>query len=327
MPYGFRKPPGWERGKTVSPVPPPARMNRGPGAMRRPPPPPAPIRARAAGTATARQGVGSRATSPRQGSATLPQSTTLSSDEDVTSSAKSSETHTSSSFVEVAGSAIDSAMGEADETKEKNPNRAILVAVVVTVLLGGLTYLFIDWYRKKELRIEAADVPRLVHVVQEVQGWRKVNYISAFIMFLTGAAVMLAAVFYRRYRAEKARRHDGVFWFMSTSSILSGVLFVLYRIRARRRKALRKALEYAARHPSRLKHKIVGALLFFLVFGLLWYRRRIHALHIKKKKSHMTETMQTKKDTQEVEVMPKEHILTADQQGSLKRAVPKSQKD
>ncbi len=244
----------------------------------------------------------------------------------VTGSAKSSETHTSSGVAEEIESVLDSAMDSAkSRVKQPRTNRAAAFTVVIVILFGGLTYLFVDWYRRKELRIEAQDVPRLAHVVNELQGWRKVNIISFFIMFLTGAAVMLSAVFYRRFRAEKARRHDGVFWTLSSMSILSGFLFILYSIRRRRRKALRKAMEYAAKHPSRLKHKILAVLLFVVVVGLLWYRRRIHRMHVQKKKAHIE--AKRRNQIQEVDVIPQEKILQADTSGNVQKAIPKAQKN
>ena len=240
-------------------------------------------------------------------------------------SEKSSEVHTSKGGVEGICNAIDSAVELSREQTGSQPSqtsgsRAAIFVVFVLSMLGGVTYMFVDWYRKRELKLEAMETPRLVHAVDEVQGWRKANYIAVVIMAFTGAGVMLAAVFFRRYRAEKARNLDSTYWGLAISSIFTLGLYILYRIRQRRRKALRKALEYAAKHPSRLKHKIIGALLVIFTVGLLWYRRRVHALHIKRKKTHMESIRPA--DNGHIEVMPKEPVLKANQDNVVKRASP-----
>ncbi len=220
---------------------------------------------------------------------------------------------------------MDSAMMEdKSQTKTNRGNRAATMAIILVVLFGGLTYVFTDWYRKKELRIESQDTPHLAHAVNEVQGWRRANMLAVFIMFITGAGVMLGAVFYRRFRAERARTLDGTYWFLATMSIVSGFLYFIYRIRQRRRKALRKAMEYAAKNPSRLKHKIIGGLLIILIIGLLWYRRRMHALRVKRKKAHIL--LKKEKDVQNQEVIPQETVLQANvEKGTIEKAVPKKQ--
>ena len=77
------------------------------------------------------------------------------------SGTRTSTTHTSSGMVEEMGSVLDSAMdSEKSQVKEPRPHRAAAFALIAIVLFGGLTYMVVEWYKKKELRMEAMDVPR-----------------------------------------------------------------------------------------------------------------------------------------------------------------------
>ncbi len=120
-------------------------------------------------------------------------------------------------------------------------------------------------------------LPRLVHVVEEVQPWGKGNFVAAGIMTLTGAGIILGLISYRRVRAERAAQLDATFWLLCVMSITSGVFYTVYRMRQRRRAAARRALRNVLRNPSRLKEIIVYSSLAVLVVGLILYRRYARA--------------------------------------------------
>ena len=187
--------------------------------------------------------------------------------------------------VEDVASALDSMMdGEQDPDTKASANRYAARALVLIVCLGAFTWMATDYWTKKEAQLQESELPRLAHRVDEFQGWRRPNLVGFVIMTFFGAGVVMIIGYYRRVRAEKARRHDSVFWFLSSSSLLSLAVFILYRRRERRRSAARKAMKYAARHPSRIKHYFVGTCLVLIVLGLLYYRRRMHAKHMAKRK-------------------------------------------
>ncbi len=128
-------------------------------------------------------------------------------------------------------------------------------------------------------RVGETDVPRLAHVVEEIQPWKEANYIAAGVMLMTFFAMVLGMITYRRVRAQRARQLDPTFWFLCAMSVLSGILFVLYRMRERKRHRARQAVR-GMTTPSRISEVALFASLLLLMVGLLLYRRYTHSLHV-----------------------------------------------
>ncbi len=161
----------------------------------------------------------------------------------------------------------------------------------VLVLIFGTVVVFTETFKKKPTS-EQAEVPRLAHAVQEVQGWRRGNYIAAAIMVAMFALILFALMGYRRVRAERARQMDTVYWGLTISSFVALVLFILYRRRERKRSAMRKQMKMLSKNPPKQKILIVWGLFALIVIGLLWYRRRLHARRLERKKKKKLKQLQ-----------------------------------
>ncbi len=164
---------------------------------------------------------------------------------------------------------------------------AIVGPLAFLLLLGAVLYTFTEYYRSSQNALSEKEVPKLTHVVDEVQGWRRMNYVAAAVMLLMFAVIVVGMMWYRRVRAERARQLDSVYWGLCLSSLASVPIFVLYRRRRRRQDEVRRQMKALAKNPPKTRLFVIWGAILLLVSGLVWYRRRAHARHLARKKDRM----------------------------------------
>ena len=157
------------------------------------------------------------------------------------------------------------------------------------ILVGCLAIGCVKYLSEEERLIKdpTQNMPRLAHVVSEVQGTRRINLIGGAVMTLTGIGGLLTMMVYRHIRKEKARVHDSMFWFLAMMSLFSGCLFILWRWRRRKHDAVRNALHDIARTAAQRNKSLalaMPAVSVLLVLYLLYLRRQSHVAHQQRRK-------------------------------------------
>jgi len=159
--------------------------------------------------------------------------------------------------------------------------RPPLPSCLMLFAICGVVYWSYELYRKRQEKVNQG--PRLVHVVQEYQGWRLPNVIALAITVLTGMGILVAMLFYRKVRAEEASHLDSTFWGLAMGSLLCSMLWLHQRRRARNLTLLQKA-EHALSLSRRRNVRHMWLLIMAVVIGILLYRRRLHSIHIIRKR-------------------------------------------
>ncbi len=201
-------------------------------------------------------------------------------------STSSSSSESSRDKVDRAGSAVDDVMD--GEVKDSDQRTGLSIPILPTILcLGILISLHYHFAHKEAKMVATYHGPRLVHVVNEIQGFRKINLIGLAVMVLTGVGLLGTMILYRRQRVQLARRHDAIFWMLSSWSLALGVVFTIQRWRRRRQLAAQRSYRAFWRTPE----KILTYLTFTLPIiplaccgCLLWYRRRQHLRHLERRR-------------------------------------------
>ena len=187
---------------------------------------------------------------------------------------KTSSHDTHAHHVEEVGNAIDSSW--------------IAAPFGLFILLGMLAYSVKGYYEKsQDTGVDEEAIPRLAHVVWEIQGWRRSNYLAAGVMLVTFSMLVLGMMWYRRVRAERAGRHENIYWGLSAASVVCLVFFILYRRRMRNIRSVRDQMKFVAKNPSKARLYVTWGLIVTLLIGLIWYRRRIHARRLAKKQEKL----------------------------------------
>ncbi len=218
-------------------------------------------------------------------------------------SSSSSSSESSRDKVDEVGDAVDDVMDE-DEAREQQSQSGFSIPILPTILcLGVLVSLHYHFAHKEARLLATYHGPRLAHVVNEVQGFRKVNLIGLGVMVLTGTGLLGTMVLYRRQRVQLARRHDAVFWMLSSWSLALGVVFTLQRWRRRRQLALARSYRQFWRTPEKILTYLTFSLpvipLACFAF-LLWYRRQQHLRHLQRKHERK---MKNRDEVENVEVI------------------------
>ncbi len=160
---------------------------------------------------------------------------------------------------------------------------AIVGPIGFLLLLGTLVYTFKEWYLKTQATEDQQAIPRLAHAVEEVQGWRRANYLAAGVMLATFAMIVLGMMWYRRVRAERAGYHESVYWGMSGASLLCLVFFILWRRKMRRHDAIKRQMKLLGKKSSKTKIMVTWGFILVILIGLIWYRRSVHLRRLAKK--------------------------------------------
>lgn len=195
--------------------------------------------------------------------------------------------------VDDVGDTVDDVMDEGGgkEEEESSGGFGISIPVIPTILcLGILIALHYHFTQKEAKLLTTHQGPRLVHVVQEYQGFRKLNLIGLAVMTLAGSGLLMTMILYRKQRVELARKHDAVFWMLSSWSLLLGVIWTIQRYRKRRQLIAQASLRNAWKRPEMYARWATYALplIPILIFAwLLWYRRKHHLEHLKRKRERL----------------------------------------
>ena len=147
----------------------------------------------------------------------------------------------------------------------------------------GVVYGAVETWKTRTMIQAQKEVPRLAHVVQETQGFRRINYIGLIIMVLSGACVLMGMMGYRMLRASRARRHDSMFYFLATLSVGLGIFYLASCVRRRKESSFKRALR-SVRYERRFVDYLPVLLIFSFV-GMLIYRRYSHQVHMKRKRA------------------------------------------
>jgi len=189
-------------------------------------------------------------------------------------------------MIERIGSALDSGLGEGKGQVANGPDGYQPGWNRRTFVLGGLFFLvafgFITTYRAHYEHEVAA--PRLAHVVQEYQGWRKPNIIAFVLTVVVGIGIAGSLTCYRHMRAERARALDNTFWGMVMASVVMTAMWVFQRKRARDRNALERAYRAAAKNRGYSREIGIAVTLILMAVYLVYHRRQAHLRHVNKRK-------------------------------------------
>jgi len=181
-------------------------------------------------------------------------------------------------LADVAGNVIDQAMDDPRQLGSSNLGIYFMAGVVFLAIgVGFHTY--------QEMHSHAMKPPKLAHVVQEYQGWRKPNMLAFGVTVVMGLIIVGSLNVYRRMRAERARGLDSTYWGLVTFTGFMFVAWIFKRKRARERNALMRAMKAAGKNQTYLKEKLIFAAVVLLSSWLLWYRRKMHLRHLAKKKA------------------------------------------
>lgn len=190
-------------------------------------------------------------------------------------------------LVDAFDNVLNNSTASANEAPGINHQKKLAYMFMMLLLGGAFLYVIESWKWSQEQRAMGS-IPRLAHVVEETQGFRKPNLLGLGIMFLSSAFILFGTVYFRRYRHVMAKKHDTVFWMLSALACFFTTVFLFHGYRRRRETATRALARKMSSKTSYAPYYAGGSFLATLL-GLLWYRRRKHIQHVKRRKRHREE--------------------------------------